>query len=146
MSAETFDLDVVFVNATRFCEKYKIEYDPAYPVPSDDDLAIGNCISTAGTALATIATSSPQYGLRPSDGWLVGALAEMKFDMGALNKATYLSSWGANIGSESGPLVGCYVGGSAGAAILNVAYRLIGILVPNCDYHLTFSYSHHQIL
>ncbi|UCE50116.1 MAG: monomethylamine:corrinoid methyltransferase [Phycisphaerales bacterium] len=279
MSAETFDLDVVFANARRLCKKYKITYDPANPVPSDDDLAdrtfqagvdfvvetgvycpdtqsvirftrdevleavassrgrcmmgegedrcewaprlpdsdtrpwyhvgtgiinteeriasnlvksyaqikqansvsvpaletidgqmvvsgrptevlgairaikiardalceagrpglaIGNCISTAGTALATIAASSPQFGLRPSDGWLVGAQAEMKFDMGALNKAAYLSSWGANIGNESGPLVGGYGGGPAGAAILNVAYRLIGILVLHCDYHLTF--------
>ncbi|MHC4205565.1 MAG: monomethylamine:corrinoid methyltransferase [Planctomycetota bacterium] len=101
-------------------------------------LAIGNCISTAGTALATIAASSPQFGLRPSDGWLVGALAEMKFNMSTLNKATYLSSWGANIGNESGPLVGGYGGGPAGVAILNVAYRLIGILVLDCDYHLTF--------
>jgi methylamine--corrinoid protein Co-methyltransferase len=101
-------------------------------------LAIGNCISAAGTALATIAASSPQFGLRPSDGWLVGALAEMKFDMGALNKAAYLSSWGANIGNESGPLVGGYAGGPAAVAVLNVAYRLIGLLVLDCDYHLTF--------
>jgi methylamine--corrinoid protein Co-methyltransferase len=101
-------------------------------------LAIGNCISTAGTALATIAASRPQFGLHPSDGWLIGALAEMKFNMESLNKAAYLSSWGANIGNESGPLVGGYGGGPAGAAILNVAYRLIGILVFNCDYHLTF--------
>jgi len=101
-------------------------------------LAIGNCISTAGTALATIAASSPQFGLRPSDGWLVGAHAEMKFNMSALNKTAYLSSWGANIGNESGPLVGGYGGGPAGVAILNVAYRFLGILVLDCDYHLTF--------
>jgi methylamine--corrinoid protein Co-methyltransferase len=101
-------------------------------------LAIGNCISTAGTALATIAASAPQFGLRPSDGWLVGSLAEMKFNMDTLNKAAYLSSWGANIGNEAGPLVGGYAGGPEGTAILNVAYRLIGILVLNCDYHLAF--------
>jgi len=101
-------------------------------------LAIGNCISTAGTSLATIAASAPQFGLRPSDGWLVGALAEMKFNMGALNKAAYLSSWDANIGNESGPLVGGYAGGPAEVAVLNVAYRIIGLLVLNCDYHLTF--------
>jgi methylamine--corrinoid protein Co-methyltransferase len=101
-------------------------------------LAIGNCIAAAGTALATIAASAPQFGLRPSDGWLVGVLAEMKFNMGALNKAAYLSSWGANIGSESGPLVGGYGGGPAEVAILNVAYRLAGLLVLGCDYHLTF--------
>lgn len=101
-------------------------------------LAIGNCISAAGTSLATIAASAPQFGLRPSDGWLVGAHAEMKFTMDMLNKATYLSCWGANIGNESGPLVGGYGGGPAEVAIINVAYRLIGLLVLNCDYHLTF--------
>ena len=101
-------------------------------------LAIGNLISTAGTAMATVAASAPQFGLRPSDGWLVGAQAEMKFDMPTLNKATYLAAWGANIGNESGPLVGGYAGGAAGTAILNVAYRLVGLLVLDCDYHLTF--------
>jgi methylamine--corrinoid protein Co-methyltransferase len=101
-------------------------------------LAIGNCISAAGTSLATIAASAPQFGLRPSDGWLVGALAEMKFDMGSLNKAAYLSGWDANIGNESGPLVGGYAGGPAEVAVLNVAYRLMGLLVLNCSYHLTF--------
>ena len=279
MDQETFDLDVVFANASKLCEKYKIEYDPENPVPSDDDLAdrvyqaavdfvvqtgvycsdtgrvikftrpevleamantpgrcimgegkdryvwtprlpdsdtkpwfhvgtgiantddriafnlvkayaeikqansvsvpaivkidgqmvtsgtpteilasirgikiardalrhagrpglaIGNCISTAGTSMATIAASAPQFGLRPSDGWLVGWLAEMKVNMGTLNKATYLSSWGANIGNEGAPLVGGYAGGPAGSAILNVAYTLIGQVVHNCDYHLLF--------
>jgi len=101
-------------------------------------LAIGNLISTAGTSLATIAASGPQFGLRPSDGWLVGTQAEMKFNFGTLNKATYLASWGANIGMESGPLVGGYAGGPEGTAIANVAYRMVGLLVLNCDYHLTF--------
>jgi methylamine--corrinoid protein Co-methyltransferase len=101
-------------------------------------LPIGNCISTAGTSMATVAASAPQFGLRPSDGWLIGALAEMKFNMGALSKLTYLSSWGANIGNESGPLVGGYAGGPAGVAVLNVAYRIIGRVMLNCDYHLTF--------
>jgi len=101
-------------------------------------LAIGNCISTAVTPLAAIAASAPQFGLRPSDGWLVGAKAEMKIDMGTMCKAMYLNEWGANIGAESGPLLGGYAGGPAGTAVLNVAYMLMGLLVLDCDYHLTF--------
>ena len=101
-------------------------------------LAIGNCISTAGTALGTMAASAPQFGLRPSDGWLVGALAEMKYNMAALNKAAYLADWGANIGAESGPMVGGYAGGPANVAILDVAYRIVGRLLLGCQYHLTF--------
>jgi len=101
-------------------------------------LAIGNCISTAGSAFATVAASGPQFGLRPSDGWLIGALAEMKIDYPYLNKAAYLLNWGANIGNESGPLVGGYAGGPAGTAILAVAYIILGRLLLNCDYHLIF--------
>lgn len=103
-------------------------------------LAIGNCISTAGTAMATVAASGAQFGLRPSDGWLVGSRAEMKVAMESLNKAAFLRSWGANIGNEGAPLVGGYGGGPSGAAILNVGYVLIGRLVFNCDYHLTFPF------
>ncbi len=247
MSAETFDLDVVYANARKVCEKYKIVYDPQNPIPSDDDLAdrvfgaaldfvvdvgaycpdtnsvikftrdealeavanargrcimgkgkdryvwtprkpdsdtvpwyhvgtgivntdehissnlvkayagikqansmsvpaletidgqpvisgtpteilgsirgikiardalrhagrpglaIGNCISTAGTAMATVAASGPQFGLRQSDGWLIGWRSEMKISMETLNKATYLANWGANLGNEGAPLVG----------------------------------------
>jgi len=84
-------------------------------------LAIGNCISTAGTSLATIAASAPQFGLRPSDGWLVAALAEMKYNIATLNKVAYLTSWGANIGNESGPLVGGYGGGPAEVAVNHVS-------------------------
>ncbi|MCD6391981.1 MAG: monomethylamine:corrinoid methyltransferase, partial [Planctomycetes bacterium] len=56
------------------------------------------------------------------------------------NKAAFLTSWGANIGNEGAPLLGGYGGGSAGTAILNVAYVLIGRLIFNCDYHLTFPF------
>ncbi len=101
-------------------------------------LAIGNCISTAGTDLAAIAASGPVSGLRPSDGWLVGAFAELKVKLGALNKTAYLLNWGANIGGESGPLVGGYAGGPAPTAVLTAAYILMGKLVFHCDYHLTF--------
>jgi len=39
MSAESFDLDVVFQTANSLCQKYDIVHDPQNPVPSDDDLA-----------------------------------------------------------------------------------------------------------
>jgi methylamine--corrinoid protein Co-methyltransferase len=45
-------------------------------------LPIMNLISSAASAVGTIAASSPAFGLRPSDGWLVGALSEMKIDFG----------------------------------------------------------------
>jgi methylamine--corrinoid protein Co-methyltransferase len=57
-------------------------------------LPIMNLISTAAAAVTTIAASAPQFGLRPTDGWLVGAISEMKIDFGAMNKTAYLLNWG----------------------------------------------------
>ena len=101
-------------------------------------LPIANCISTAGTSLASVAASAPQFGLRPSDGWLIPAMAEMKVKLETLNKAAYLLSWGANMAGESGPLVGGYAGGPAETAVLTTAYTFLGLLLFRCRYHLMF--------
>jgi hypothetical protein len=97
-----------------------------------------NLISTAATAVTTIAASAPQFGLRPTDGWLVGAISEMKIDFGAMNKIAYLLNWGANIGAESSPILGGYCGGPAGTAVVSTAYLLMGLLVHQGNYQLTF--------
>jgi len=97
-----------------------------------------NLISTAAAAVTTIAASSPQFGLRPTDGWLCGAISEMKIDFGAMNKVAYLLNWGANIGAETSPILGGYSGGPAGTAVVSTAYILMGILVFMGNYQLTF--------
>jgi hypothetical protein len=101
-------------------------------------LPIMNLISSAASAVGTIAASNPSFGLRPSDGWLVGAISEMKIDFGGLNKVAYLLNWGANIGSESGPILGGYCGGPEGTAVVNTAYVIMGKLVLKGNYQLTF--------
>lgn len=101
-------------------------------------LPIMNLISTAASAVTTIAASAPQFGLRPTDGWLVGAISEMKIDFGAMNKSAYLLNWGANVGAESSPILGGYCGGPAGTAVVSVAYILMGLLVQKGSYQLTF--------
>lgn len=101
-------------------------------------LPIMNLISTAAAAVTTIAASAPQFGLRPTDGWLVGAISEMKIDFGAMNKVAYLLNWGANIGAESSPILGGYCGGPAGTAVVSTAYMLMGLLVQKGNYQLTF--------
>ena len=101
-------------------------------------LPIMNLISTAATAVTTIAASAPQFGLRPTDGWLVGAISELKIDFGALNKAAYLLNWGANVGAESSAILGGYCGGPAGTAVVSTAYVLMGLLVQKGSYQLTF--------
>lgn len=101
-------------------------------------LPILNLLSTAGTTLATIAASNPDFGLRPSDGWLIGMIAEMKLEFGALKRAVYLQHWGGNIAAESSPMLGGYCGGPEGTAVLNAAYILAGRLCFQSNYHLTF--------
>lgn len=101
-------------------------------------LPIMNLISTAAAAVTTIAASAPQFGLRPTDGWLVGAISEMKIDFGAMNKVAYLLNWGANVGAESSPILGGYCGGPAGTAVVSTAYLLMGLLVHKGSYQLTF--------
>ncbi|MBA7651279.1 hypothetical protein ES703_59096 [subsurface metagenome] len=101
-------------------------------------LPILNLIATAASAIGTIAASQPAFGTRSSDGWLVGFVAELKVDFGALNKVAYLTSWDASVGSESAPILGGYCGGPVGVAIANTAYILAGILVMKGSYQLTF--------
>ncbi|MCK4899268.1 MAG: monomethylamine:corrinoid methyltransferase [Anaerolineales bacterium] len=103
-------------------------------------LPIMNLISTAASAVTTIAASAPQFGLKPTDGWLVGAISEMKIDFGALNKSAYLLNWGANVGAESSPILGGYCGGPAGTAVVSTAYILMGLLVQKGSYQLTFPF------
>jgi len=101
-------------------------------------LPIMNLISTSASAVTTLAASAAQFGLRPSDGWLVGATAELKIDFGAMNKTAYLLNWGANIGAETSPILGGYCGGPEGTAVASTAYILMGLLIQKGNYQLTF--------
>ncbi len=69
-------------------------------------LPILNFNSTAASAIGTIAASRPDFGARASDGWIVGFIAELKVDFGALNKIAYLTSWNASVGSQGAPILG----------------------------------------
>ena len=101
-------------------------------------LPIMNLISTAAAAVTTIAASAPQFGLRPTDGWLCGAISEMKADFGVMNKIAYLLNWGGNVGAESSPILGGYCGGPAGTAVVSTAYILMGLVFHRGNYQLTF--------
>ena len=94
-------------------------------------------LTTATSAATTIAASGPQFGLRPSDGWLAVILPEMKVDYAIMNKVAYLLNWGANIGVTSASIIGGYCGGPAGTALVTVANILTGLLVHKGNYHLT---------
>jgi methylamine--corrinoid protein Co-methyltransferase len=100
-------------------------------------LPILNLISSATTSMATIAGSHPAFGLRPSDGWLIDIIAEMKVNYETLNRLAFILITGGNIGSTALPILGGYGGGAPGTALLMVAYHLLGITVLQGTYHLT---------
>ena len=101
-------------------------------------LPILNLTSTSSSAVGTIAATGPQFGIRPSDGWMVGAVSELKSNYEALNKVAYLLNYGANVGAESGPVLGGYCGGPEGTAVVSTAYILMGLLVYKANYHANF--------
>lgn len=100
-------------------------------------LPILNLISSATTAMATIAGTYPTFGLRPSDGWLIDVIAEMKVNFETLNRLAFILITGGNIGSAALPILGGYGGGPAGTALLMTVYYLLGVLLFRGVYHLT---------
>ncbi len=99
-------------------------------------LPIMNSIATAGSDTAKIAGS--QFGLRPSDGWLIGGMSEMKINFERLNEIAYVESLGGHVVAETCPILGGYCGGPEGVAVANVAYHLHSILMLRGAIQLTF--------
>ncbi len=100
-------------------------------------LPIVNLISSAITSTGTIAGSHPNFGLRPSDGWLIDFIAEMRVNFESLNRLAFAQITGGNIGSTALPVFGGYAGGAEGTALMMVAYYLAGMLLFQGTYHLT---------
>ncbi len=98
-------------------------------------LPIINGISAASNSVSMIAAASPQFGLRPSDGFLIDFLSEMMVNYEALQKVAYFNSISANIGSTSTPLFGGYAGGAEGVAVLATCYLVMGSLIYRGSYH-----------
>lgn len=101
-------------------------------------LPILNWNATAAATVTAIAASAAQFGCRPTDGWLCGAVSEMKIGMEIMNKIAYLLNWGANVGAETAPILGGYCGGPAGTAVVSTADILMGLVVFRGNYQLHF--------
>lgn len=99
-------------------------------------IATMNNISTAASDIGKIAGGN--FGVRPSDGMLIGAMAPMQVNFERLNEVAYVLSGGGNIVAETSPLLGGYCGGPEGVAVANVAYHLMSILVLRGSCQLTF--------
>jgi methylamine--corrinoid protein Co-methyltransferase len=98
-------------------------------------LPIINGISAASQPASMFAASYPDFGLRPSDGFLIDFLSEMVVGYEALQKVAFYNSISANIGSTSTPLFGGYAGGAEGVAVTATSYMVMGNLVFRGSYH-----------
>jgi methylamine--corrinoid protein Co-methyltransferase len=105
-------------------------------------MPIMNCIASAVTDASKIAGS--QFGLRPSDGWVIGSMAEMKINYERMNEIVYVSCLGGNILSETSPMLGGYCGGPEGVAVANVAYHFQSMMVQRgvCQISFPIQFKH----
>jgi len=98
-------------------------------------MPIMNCIATAGSDAAKIAGS--QFGLRPSDGWMIATMAEMKINFHRLNEVAFVLNFGGHITADTSPFYGGYCGGAEGVAVANVAYHFLCMMVLRGSHHNT---------
>ncbi len=83
---------------------------------------------SALTAAGQIATSSPDWGSRPTDMRLVPIISELKIDNDTLNKMLHFHQNGYMVGALSGPIYGAYTG-VEGTAVIGVASHIQGLMV-----------------
>lgn len=102
-------------------------------------LPIINLLSSSASPMGVLAVTNSDFGLRPSDGWLMVALSEMKLDYNVLNKTAAVLAYGGNVGFAAGAIYGGFAGGVIGSAVLNAAYIMVGPLLVGATYHLLYS-------
>jgi methylamine--corrinoid protein Co-methyltransferase len=99
---------------------------------------IHNVVGSATSTAAIIAANRPEFGIRKSDGFLVGSLPELKIDYERLNKVAYLLASGNIIGALYGPIMGGYAGGPEGTAVITVATAIQNTIFFQPHYHMCF--------
>jgi hypothetical protein len=86
-------------------------------------------VQSALSDTAQISVSNPEWGVRVTDGRMVGTIAELKIDWGGLNRMVNFHKCGYIIMSLFGPMVGGYAGGVRETAVVCVASHLQGVMV-----------------
>ena len=100
-------------------------------------VAVGTAQSDAGQ----IAVSNSEWGVRPTDGRLIGVLTEMKTDNQLLNKVVHCMQYGSAIGCLTGAIYGGYAGGAEGTAILEIAHHLVGLTLYQHNFNNSFPFN-----
>lgn len=100
-------------------------------------------VGTAQSDTGQIAVSNEEWGVRPTDGRLIGVLTELKTDNQLLNKVAHCKQYGNTIGCLTGAIYGGYSGGAEGTAILETAYHLVGLTIYQHDFNNSFPFHLH---
>jgi methylamine--corrinoid protein Co-methyltransferase len=100
-------------------------------------------VGTAQSDTGQIAVSNDEWGVRHTDGRLIGALTELKIDNELLNKIAHCMQFGCFIGCLSGAIYGGYAGRAEGTAILETAYHLAGLTVYQANFQQSFPFHLH---
>ena len=97
-------------------------------------------VGTAQSDTGQVAVSNNEWGVRYTDGRLIGVLSEFKVDSEVLNKIVHCMHHGCSIGTLSGTIYGGYSGGSEGTAVMETSYHLLGRMIYQCDWQLSFPF------
>jgi len=100
-------------------------------------------VGTAQSDTGQIAVSNEQWGVRPTDGRLIGALTEFRIDNELMNKIAHCMQYDCHIGCLSGSIYGGYAGRAEGAAVLEVAYHLVGLTIYQGTFNNSFPFHLH---
>jgi methylamine--corrinoid protein Co-methyltransferase len=104
-----------------------------------------NFISCAEKTDAIIASARHDFGAKPGDGLLNGAIAEMKVDYERLKKVAFMRKSGLVIGGLYGPLMGGYAGGPEETAIVLAAHHFLGLMAFDAKWHDSFPININQV-
>lgn len=97
-------------------------------------------VGTAQSDVGQVAVSNNEWGVRSSDGRLIGVLTEMKTDNELLNKVAHCKQFGCAIGCLTGAIYGGYAGGAEGTAVLETAHHLVGLTVYQHNFNNSFPF------
>jgi len=100
-------------------------------------------VGTAQSDTGQIAVSNDEWGVRHTDGRLIGVLTECRIDNELVNKIAHCMQFGCFIGCLSGAIYGGYAGRAEGTAILETVYHLIGLTIYQANFQQSFPFHLH---
>jgi hypothetical protein len=100
-------------------------------------------VGTALSAMAQVAVSNDQWGVRYTDARLIGGLSELNIENDAMNKIAHCMNYGCFIGNLTGSIYGGYAGRAEGVAVLETAYHLMGLTIYQANFQQSFPFHLH---